>query len=337
MKPAPSPARRAWARNLRRILALAMVCISAFAIANALKGQGPGEVAAALASLPFSAIAGAAALVALNFGVLSLLEWLAMRDAGVRVRPSAVVLSAFVGNAMSLAVGMGPLSGALTRERLFRAWGLPMQSAAVTAFDCTFASLAGGGVLAGFGLMLQPEIAAHMLHLSPPTVRILGGVGLLAIVAVVVSVGRLRVGAKAPTELAALASAGLGAVARICVGAVDWLISANVLYLLVAASAPAGLSFVGAFAAAHFLGMAAAAPAGLGVFDALIMHAGLGSGAGGVEVRAGAAGVAASLLLYRLIANIAPALLAVALYVLVGRSTASKKAPEPNPDIPPPS
>lgn len=291
----------------KRALAIVIAAACIWAIANALNGQSPASIAAAFAAIPATALLGAMALVMTNFVVLSAMERLALRDAGVGLSIRRTAVSAFVGNALSVAAGLGPISGTGVRAGLFRRWGLPVQAAAATAVSSTLMSLSGGATLAAIGLALQPDEFALSYGVPPALVRGCGIAFLVVVVGAVIAAGRTRSVFSIWGVKMSAPSAG-GALLRLGLGAVDWMISANVLFVFLSFESQwAPLSFVATFATAHFAGMAAGAPAGLGVFDALMLHAG--------AFDSSPAHVAAALLLYRLVGYATPALLALVIYL----------------------
>lgn len=291
----------------KRVLTVAVLAACAWGIATALKGQSLASISTAFAAIPSGLVLIGATLIALNFGVMTLMELLALRDAGVGLTLGRAALSSFVGNALSLAAGLGPISGAGVRAGLFQRWGLPVHAAAATALSATLMSLAGGATLAATGLTLQPQVIAYAFGLPAPLLRGCGITFLVVLAAMLFAAGRRRVLFSVPGA-AISAPSGAGAILRLGLGAIDWIISANVLYLFVSMGAHAApLAFVSTFASAHFAGMAVGAPAGLGVFDTLILHDG--------AINAEPAALAAALLLYRLVGYATPALLAIGPYL----------------------
>lgn len=307
----PADKYAAFFRRARPWLVVVVVAACIWAIAVALRGQSPQSILTALATAPLISIVIAFCLVTLNFGVMSVMERLALEDSGVRLSWPRTVVSAFVGNALSVAVGMGPVSGAATRAGLFQAWGVEPQRAAATALSMTLMSLSGGAVLAALGIALQPEPIARALSVSEHVLRALSIGVFIATFATLFWMGRRKVhvslfGVTFSTPTA------LGALARLALGMSDWLISANIFYVLLArAEGLAPAAFATTFASAHFMGMAAGMPAGLGVFDALMLHIGA-SGRSTAEI-------AAALLSYRLIAYLAPSIMALFVYLGVVR------------------
>lgn len=301
----------AFFKRARPWLVLVIVAACIWAIATALHEQSVDSILAALATAPPISIFIALLLVALNFGVMSIMERLALEDSGVKLSWPRTALSAFVGNALSIAVGMGPVSGAATRAGLFQVWGVAPQRAAATALSMTLMSLSGGAVLAALGIALQPAPIAAALSVSEHVLRGLALAVFAVVLFALVWAGRRKVhvslfGVTFSTPTA------LGALARLVLGAADWLISANIFYVLLArAEGLAPAAFATTFASAHFMGMAAGMPAGLGVFDALMLHIGA-SGRSPAEI-------AAALLSYRLVAYLAPSVIALIVYLGIVR------------------
>lgn len=293
----------------KRVLAAAIAVACLWAIAGALEGQTPATLWEALRKVPLVSLGVALGLVATNFLLMSGIEYLALRDAEVKLPPGRIVVSAFVGNALSIAVGLGPISGAGVRAGLYRRWGLPVEAAAITAVSVTLISLTGGATLAAIGLIAQPDVIARAFGLPHEILRACGVGFFVALFGLMAIAGRRRTKFTLWRVQVSAPSAG-GVLARALLGATDWLISANIFFVFLSfAHEAAPLSFVTAFATAHFAGMAAGSPAGLGVFDALMLHV--------VTREWKPEQIAAGLLLYRLIAYATPALLALIPYLLL--------------------
>jgi phosphatidylglycerol lysyltransferase len=300
----------------KRVLALAIAAACLWAIWNALKGQTFESILAALAAVPASTLGIAFLLIATNFLLMSVIEYLALRDAGVKLAPPRIVFSAFVGNALSIAAGLGPISGAGVRSAFFKRWGLPMQAAAITAVSVTLISLTGGATLAAIGLILQPEGMAAAFGVPHEVLRGAGVAFLAALVLWILVAGRKRTRFTLWGVAVSAPSAG-GVLARSILGAIDWAISANIFFVFLSfAQEPAPLAFVTVFATAHFAGMAAGAPAGLGVFDALMLHVG--------SISTSPAQIAAALVLYRLVAYVTPAAIALGPYLVASHGERSR-------------
>lgn len=305
----------------KRALTIGVAVICVWAIAGALQGQSLAGILNAFRLMPPAALGLAVTLVATNYFVMWSMEMLALRDAGVVMSVRRAGISAFVGNALSVAAGLGPISGAGVRAGLFMRWGVPASAAAAVAMSVTMMSLMGGATLAALGLLFQPDAVAHMFHAPASLIRGLGVVFLAGAGVLLVTIGRARLAA---TLFGArlITPSIKGAALRIGLGALDWWISANVFHAFVSSKLEwAPLSFATTFATAHFAGMAAGAPAGIGVFDAIFLHLDAGD--------AEPAHLAASLLLYRLVGYAAPALLALGPYLLLSqRARAHQDKPE---------
>lgn len=299
---------------IKRIAALLIAALCIWAIVNAMRGQALADIIATIGATPFGVVALAATLVFINYGVMCGMEMLAMRDAGVHASAAKAAASAFVGNALSVAAGLGPISGASVRAALFHRWRLPLYAAPAVAIGVTLMSLAGGASLAALGTVLQPAAVAGVLDAPLALVRGVGVAFLTLVAGAMVVIGRSRMAFSLFGARLSVPSAG-GALLRIGLGALDWWISANVFFALLNGTLNwAPLSFVTTFASAHFAGMAVGAPAGIGVFDAIFLQLGAGDIA--------PAQVAAALLLYRLVSYALPAAFALGPYLALSRDAA---------------
>jgi phosphatidylglycerol lysyltransferase len=281
-------------------LILATVCV--LAIKSALKDQSLESIGQAFQGLSPIKLGLAALLVAATYSVLVVIEAFAHREAHVRMSLPRLIFSTFTANGIAIGVGAGPLSGGAVRARLFAAWGLPIGAAGVTAASVTVISLSGGAALAGLGFALDPTPVSNATGLAETLVRGIGLAILLTLAALVIAAGKEQRGLKVFGQPVNVPHGG-GASARIGVGALDWMLSASVLYVLLPEETRGGFfAFVAVFAAAHFMGMAMGTPAGLGVFDAVMLHLAPG--------HMSSSAILVALVIYRIVAFLTPLVLA---------------------------
>lgn len=291
---------------------LAVLALCAWAIRSAFKNKGPGDVLDALLAIPTSTLWMAIGLVGAIYAVLCVVEYLAHRDAGVKVSLRRVIFSGLVGNAIAIGAGLGPVSGGAVRARLFSAWGQSPAAGTLVAAVVTMTSLSGGALLASAGVVIHPAPLAATIGVPTLLPRLVGVIAIAVIAAALVGAGFLK-GARRLFGIESQVPGARGAALRLSLGAFDWLLSASVLYILLPESTHGPFfAFAAVFAAAHFAGMAAGTPSGLGVFDAIMLNV--------APTKATADQLAAALLLYRLIAFFMPLGLAVfSLAVYEGR------------------
>jgi uncharacterized membrane protein YbhN (UPF0104 family) len=325
----------AWLGRLRFVVIAAIVALCAVSIFNAFRDLSPQMLLAAFDAIPLEIVAAALVLMVINYALFCVMEWLALQDANATLSPRRVVISGCISEALSLAAGLGPVSGAGVRMGLFHRWGLKVETAVVTAISTTVIALSGGILLVGIGFALAPDIVADAYGLPKDVVRI-GGLALLGVIASLVLLAGSRRRSASLKGVAFSIPGARGVLLRLAVGALDWVITAHVLFvLLVGAIAFSGPGFLSVFATAHFAGMVAGTPAGIGVFDGIMLHIGHGD--------LSPANVIVALVLYRVIANALPALIALGPFIVlsrVPRGTAAVTPATPTPappETPPPS
>ncbi len=279
-------------------LILLAFCVQA--IRSALQENGLRQFAASLTALGPVVVAQAALCVAGTYAVMCLIEQLVLRDVGARPPFGATIAAPLIANSLSIGLGFGALSGAAIRVRIYSRSGVDAQTCVLIASGVTLVSLAGGATLALLGLTFEPEAIAGRLGLHVGVLRAIGIAGLLAIVGVLVAAGGRRQRLRLLGRQIHLPSARSG-VLRLAAGAIDWLFSATVLFLLLPESAQTHwLAFAAFFASLHFIAMSTGAPAGIGVFDAAMI------GLNPTDASSGQ--LAAALVVYRLLSFIAPLL-----------------------------
>ena len=144
---------------------------SLWVIAQKLQGFEYAEVSAYLIDLPVSYVLLALGLTALTFVVLAGYDALALRYVNVELSTRRIAFSAFVGYAVSQAIGNPILTGGSVRYRLYSVWGLSPRDMAKAilfagaSFWLGFFALGGGvfmvapiGLSAAFDLSISPSV-----------------------------------------------------------------------------------------------------------------------------------------------------------------------------------
>lgn len=287
-----------WRVPLIAAFYLVLLSFCVHAIRTTLQETGLRQFAASLTALGPVIVFQAALCVAGVYAVMCLIEQLVLRDVGARLPLGAAIATPLIANSLSIGLGFGALSGAAIRVRIYSRSGVDAQTCVLIASGVTLVSLAGGGVLALLGMTFEPEAIASRLGLHVGMLRTIGIAGLLGIVAVLIAAGGRRQRLKLLGRQIHLPSARSGVV-RLAAGAIDWLMSATVLFLLLPESAQTHwLAFAAFFACLHFIAMATGAPAGIGVFDAAMI------GLNPTDASSGQ--LAAALVVYRLLSFIVP-------------------------------
>ncbi|HKX41199.1 MAG TPA: bifunctional lysylphosphatidylglycerol flippase/synthetase MprF [Burkholderiaceae bacterium] len=250
-----------------------------------------------------------AALVATAISYLALTEYDAssLRYAGVKVARGTVLLTSFVAYALANTIGLGPLSGAAVRMRLYSAEGLePQQIARVIAFN---AAAFGLGMLAfgAAGLLWGASEVAQLLHTRAWVLRTLA-IAMIAFLAGLLWVCSKRRLLRLEFVLGRRWSWSLRlpplrlALRQLVISAFELLASAAALWFLLPANHIAPSTFVAFYAIAIVAGLVSHVPGGIGVFEAVMLLA------GGADVPSDA--MLGALLLYRGIYYVLPLVLA---------------------------
>ncbi len=270
---------------------------------------------AALHSVPTSALAGAVLAALAGFLLLIGYEWSASRYAGAQLPAGLLGLGGFCAFAIGNALGVSLLTGGGVRLRLYSRAGL---STTAIARMSLFASLALGcslPLLAALSALADLDAAARALQLPA---RLLGWTSVAVLLLYLLLARRLwwrrasladnphNILVRLRGRSLRLPTWRLGLL-QLLISALDIAAAACVLYLLLP-QAPPLAGFLLLYLLALTAGILSHVPGGIGVFEAVLLAA--------YSSQLGTAGLAAALLLYRLIYVVAPLLLACALLLL---------------------
>lgn len=294
-----------WARRLGPALGVVLFAVALLALHRELSGHGLYDVTRAISSISRERVAAALLLVALNYAVLTLYDFLAVRYVRRRVGYGRVALTSFVSYTFSYNTGMAVLSSTPVRYRFYGAAGFSAGDVAKVVTFCVLTFWLGFFALGGVVFMLEPAAVPSALHLGLGSTRPLGLL-LLSVAAAHILIVLLR---RRPLSVRgfelSLPSPGM-TLAQVAVSSLDWLIAAGVLYVLLPEQA--GVSFAGflaIFLLAQMAGLASQVPGGLGVFESAVLLL--------MPAAARAPEVLATLLVYRLVYYILPLLVALTL------------------------
>jgi len=299
---ANAPARRGWLHALPALAVLAVFVIALVALHRMAGEIHLRDVLASAANLQPMMLAGALALAAASYGVLTLYDVLALRHVGQRLPYPQVALTSFVAWALGHNVGVVAFSAGAIRLRMYSLAGLnAAQIATIIAFTALTFQL-GAALLLGISLIAEAGRAASLLHAAPLVSIVLGAAilivlgGYIVVTAVrrePVSLGGWRF--SLPTWRITLA--------QVAVAAADLALAGAALYLLLPADPGVPLfAFLGLYMVAMVAGALSAVPAGLGVFESVLLL---------LLPGADRPGMLGGLLLYRLVYYALPFVLAL--------------------------
>lgn len=302
------------------LLTAGLFILGAFALYHLLKSVNFKDVMAQVRGTPWHIIA--LSLLAMFTGYAALIgyDWSALRYIGKKLPFPVIMTGGFLGYALGNTIGAGPVTGGAVRYRIYSSLGLTGYDIAAIA---VFGSLAFGlgATIVGFGaLAYHPFALQSLTSISPHILRWIG------IGALIVSLSFLAALGSRKSEITlrghSFQTPSLGLLSgQLLFTAIDILMAATVLYLLLPPNDMGFATFLAVFAAAIFAGVASHVPGGVGVFETIIITALPAS----VPVDQAAAG----LLLYRLIYYLVPFALALVLLALSELRMASTKVQSP--------
>ncbi len=263
----------------------------------------------AVTAVSGSALLAAVLLTLAAFAAMLGYEWSACRFAGARLPWRELVVGGFCAFAVGNAVGLAMLSGGAVRLRRYASHGLDSRDVLRMSL---FAGLSLGCVLpllAALAALWDLPAASAALHLSRDGVAALAGLllGLYGLAALLLL--RWKPLERPAPDAVLLQWRALKLRLpgwrlsgwQLVISVLDVVASAAVLYVLLP-EAPPFISFLLVYILALVAGVLSHVPGGVGVFEAVLLAVFAG--------QLGAAPLAAALLVYRLIYNLIPLLLA---------------------------
>jgi phosphatidylglycerol lysyltransferase len=223
------------------------------------------ELMADIMRVPRPALALAIALTVLNYVVLTGYDLAAFVYIGKRLPRARVMFASFLAYAIANNVGFAMLSGASVRYRFYSRWGVTGEELSRIVFSYSVTFWLGLLALGGISFVVMPLPISG--ELPAGGLAVVAGWLLILIPPAYLAATVLR---RTPVRLWNLAlplPAPRVAVAQLTLSLIDWALAGAVLYVLLPASAPSFVSFMGVFLISILLGMASHVPGGLGVFE----------------------------------------------------------------------
>lgn len=274
---------RAWGRLLSmrlrwwstgRLLVAALVALvfagSLWVIAHELRGFEYEQVWAYLTDLPTAYVLTATLLTGLTFVVLAGYDALALRYVGVPLAGSRIALSAFIGYAVSQAVGNPILTGGSVRYRLYSLWGLSAEDVAKAILFAGVSFWLGFFTL-GAGLFLAEPIELTVALDLPVSSSV---IGLLCLLPPVAYLG-LTIFRSTPLTAwgwtLEIPPRWMFPI-QVALAAGDLFLASSVLYVLLPPDAAVTLPHLQAvYLTALLAGLVSHVPGGLGVFESIVL------------------------------------------------------------------
>jgi uncharacterized membrane protein YbhN (UPF0104 family) len=243
---------------------------SLWVIARELRGFEYAEVGAYLSDLPASYVLLALGLTTLTFVVLAGYDALALRYVDVDLSNRRIAFSAFIGYAVSQAIGNPILTGGSVRYRLYSLWGLAPREMAKAILFAGASFWLGFFTLGGVVFLVAPIGLAEAFKVPLP-VSVLGAACLLPVAAYVGfvllrdnPVNRWGWTLRVPPlwMLPVQVALAMG----------DLLLASSVVYVLLPPEVGISLPYlVAVYLTALLAGLVSHVPGGLGVFESVTL------------------------------------------------------------------
>jgi phosphatidylglycerol lysyltransferase len=231
------------------------------------------SVWAHLHEIPRQHIIAALCFTALSYWLLSTYEVLALRYLARKIAYGRIVFTSFIAYSFGHTLGFAAFTGAAIRFRLYATAGVTAIEVATVSAFCSLSIGIGLAIVSGFSLLVAPEQAALVLHLSRFWLMLAGGL----LLAVVVAYGLWASLSRGTLEIRgwALRAPGPGiALPQIALATMDLSLAGAVVWWLLPPDAHVDfITFLGAYAAAIVAGIISHVPGGIGVFETVMLLA----------------------------------------------------------------
>ena len=302
--------RVASSRIARTVVSVAILAIAALLIRSELAGAKLADVTRAIAATPPWAMGLSIVFTAASFACGAVVEWYALRFIGKPLPLGRTAPAAAGASALSIAMGFGLASGTAARLRFYAFAELSAADAAkITGLVSAAIFIAG---LATLGLAGLGDLGAIAARLHWP----LWSVGLLSILLLGLLPAWFLLLKRWPGH-DGRALRGGGRALCLAAGIGNWLFQGAALFVLTARSLADFPAVLSAFSLGALIGSVLGVPADPGVLDATV----LGSRSLGAAHQ-----TAAALVLFRLIYQLLPLVLAIAALMPRPMARAVRKA-----------
>ncbi len=248
---------------------------------------------------------GLAALTTLaSYAALVGYDWSALKYVGKKLPLPVVGFTSFVGFALSNSLGMGALSGAAVRYRLYSKLGLDGAQVAIVSTFCAVGFGLGITFVGAVALIVHPDALADFFSWPPIVGRIIGMVILAGTLGLLIYRSRTRGAIRFRRWSFRLPSTGI-LLGQLGFSLFDIGFAGATLFLLLPQSELPFMTFMALFAVASVAGVISNVPGGIGVFEGVLLTA--------LQFYMPTEGVAAALFAYRAIYYLGPFVLAMVL------------------------
>lgn len=259
---------------LRRILAGAF-SVGVFALAlwvlhRAVGRFDPRQVLAAARDYPPAVLVTALIFSMGSYIALCGFDGLGLKHIGRPVPTGWIALISFVSHAISHNAGFAVLTGGSVRLRMYSAFGLGVAEVAGIVAFAGLAFALGTAALGSFAFVTEGDKVAHLLHIPPAVVTILGWLIIGILGTYIIWTGLARRPLAVGVWRFATPSLGMS-FAQMAVAAIDLALVAGALYVLLPLKDISYPAFVGLYVVATLAGTLSHVPGGLGVFEGALV------------------------------------------------------------------
>lgn len=301
----PDPRRHQLKTALGVIASVAIAGLALYVLYRTFQRISVADVIANIRAVPGERLMLAAACAAGAFTALAAYEVAVVRYVKHCIGRAKPVITALVAFPLGHALGQTLLSGSALRYRMYSPAGFTATEVGATVLLCGLPYVLAFGLLFDLALVFGADSLAPLFRIPSQWLFALGCIGLVKDAAYLAFV-RLR---KAPIRLGGWAvnlPTMRMTVLQVVVGLIDICLVASILYLLLPDSAGiAFLPFVAVYLASIVIGVISHVPAGLGVLESMLLL---------LLPQVPPEELLAAVLLYRVIYEVVPLVLAVLLW-----------------------
>jgi uncharacterized membrane protein YbhN (UPF0104 family) len=301
----PDPRRRRIKTILGIAGSVAIAALAAYVLYGTFQRISLADVLANVRATPVGTLLLATACAIGAFSVLAAYEVVVVRYVKHCIGRAKPVMTALIAFPIGHAMGQALLSGSAMRYRMYAPAGFSAMEVGATVLLCGLPYALAFGLLLDLALVFGAEPLAPLFRISSDWLLALGCIGLAKDAAYLLFV-RLR---KQPIRLGGWA-VNLPTMRmtwlQLVVGVLDIVLICAVLYLLLPAAAQiAFLPFLAVYLASVLVGVLSHVPAGLGVLESMLLL---------LMPHVPPEQLLASVLLYRVIYEVIPLLVALAMW-----------------------
>ncbi|MDJ0844251.1 hypothetical protein [Crocosphaera sp.] len=253
------------------LLAVSLLTLSLVAISHEFKDHNPAEILHYLGNLTTIRKIGVIALTSLGYLIMTGYDFLGFYYINNFLKPSKIIITAFISYAVGNTLGFSALSGTAIRYRFYGGWGISKLKIAQLIVFTNLTFWVGLLGVSGVVFLVDPLSLPKILKLPFTSAHPIG-LFFLGLVSIYFTISFFR---KKPlkigSELIDFPSSKLS-LASICIAAIDWGVASGVLYLLLPVSKIVSFpGFFGIYILGLIAGLISSVPGGLGVFETVIL------------------------------------------------------------------